>query len=237
MPLRRFLKNRAMRRATSVNVSGIEVSLLDEHIVPEIRRQIYLGEYEVPEITAARKLLRDGDKVLELGTGLGIVTAIIARNVGVSGKIRTFEANPRLLEPARKLFLRNAIHNVEAVHGVLIPGTTEGTRTFHFAKNFPEGSLRLPADAQGAVEVSAIPLAQVISSFRPDVLVCDIEGAEAELIPALDASGLRAAVIELHPHRLSRQEVAAIYDNLARQGLYPMIECSSGTVVAFERVT
>lgn len=218
----------------SVNYDGIEVPLTGSHVVAPIREQILAGVYERPEIDAARALVRDGDRILELGTGMGVVTAILSRAAGPGGAIRTYEANPDMLASAADLFRRNDVINVEAVHGVLVTGGAR-VRRFHFAEFFPEGSLRLPGSKTGETEVPAFDLAEALADFRPDVLVCDIEGAEAELIPALNLSRLRAVIVELHPRRLSDTEVRSIYDHMLSGGLYPRIEHSGGTVVAFDR--
>ena len=76
----------------------------------------------------------------------------------------------------------------------------------------------------------------IMAEVRPDILICDIEGGEEELIPALPLDGLRGVVIELHPHIVGREGIARIFKAFLDAGLVPMVEHSSETVVAFERV-
>lgn len=235
MGLRRYRRERLRRLATSIDYHGVDIPLSGTHIAPPIRDQLFDDDYERHEINAAQALIEKGDRILELGTGMGVVTALLSRATGPRGRVLSFEANPHLIAPAAELFRRNSVTNVDAVHGVLVP-EEGGTRRFHFAEYFPEGSLRMPNSKLGEIEVPAFNLTEVLSNFRPDILICDIEGAEADLIPAFDVTGLRAAVIELHPHRLSDVEIKAIYDRLIEAGLYPRIEFSAGTVVAFERL-
>jgi hypothetical protein len=88
------------------------------------------------------------------------------------------------------------------------------------------------------ISVPAVQLNDVVAEFKPNVLVCDIEGGELELIPALDASGLRAVVMELHPDRLSVAQLAEIDAALAAHGLIPNHSPPlGGTVILYERNT
>ena len=77
---------------------------------------------------------------------------------------------------------------------------------------------------------------KIIIEMAPNVLVCDIEGAEEFVIPGCDLSSLRAVVLELHPSLVSRKGMQKIYDACINANLYPKIELSSKQVVAFERV-
>jgi len=203
----------------------------------DVLDHLIVGKYETPEILGLAQVVRPGDRVLELGAGLGIITALAARAAAPGGRVLAFEANPTLLKDTHDFWAENNIDNVELRHAVLVPENA-GTRMFHLAASFAESSLLTPdaKNDQGAVEVPAERLGDVIADFQPDVLLCDIEGAEAELIPALEAPGLRAAVIEFHPDRLPRRDVAEIYDALIRQGLYPEPTAPGGTVVIFTRV-
>ncbi len=232
MGLRRLYRDWAIRTAKRIAYRGITVPLTGDHMIRPVVVQLFSDAYEVPEITALQAVVRPGDRVLELGTGLGIVTALAAR-AAQGGKVLTFEANPALIAPAAALFSQNQIGNVEARHGVITDGPGGGTLSFHLAEFFPEGSLA--KKGVGVIEVPTWSAAETVKDFHPDVLICDIEGAEGDLLPALDLSSLRAAVIELHPHILSGTAVARIYGHLFQHGLFPAIEHSSGTVVVFQR--
>ncbi|MFN4129331.1 MAG: FkbM family methyltransferase [Paracoccaceae bacterium] len=206
-------------------------------MIAPILQQIRDGAYERPEIAGLARTIRPGDRVLELGAGLGIITALAARAAGPDGAVRSYEANSALLPDTRAFLAANAVTTVDLRHAVLVPEGNPAPRRFHLAASFAESSL-LWADGrhpQGTVEVPAEGLHEVLTDFRPDVLICDIEGAEAELLPALPTSSLRAAVVELHPDRLSPAQIQSIYDAMAAQGLYPQEPGPGGTVVIYAR--
>ncbi len=241
MGLRRTYRKLVCRYAASLPFHGLTVPLKRAGMTEDLAGFIFLGTYEAPEIAGVKAVVRPDDRVLELGAGLGIVTALIARAAS-KGQVVAYEANPDIV-PATAAFLSDhGIRNVDLRLGVLVTDAADGsegaprTRPFHLAASFEEGSLLAGRSSGRTVDVPAHALAEVMSTFRPTVLVCDIEGAEAFLIPATDASSLRAAVIELHPARLNRAEIASVYAAMARHGLYPEIANSARTVVTFTKV-
>ena len=151
--------------------------------------------------------------------------------------MRSFEANPSLVDDTRAFLAANGIATVDLVHAVLVSEPNPAPRRFHLAESFAEGSLlaKEGQDPTRTVEVPAESLAAVMAEYRPDVLICDIEGAEVELFPAFPPSTLRAAVVELHPDRLTLIQIQSIHDGLAAQGLHRQQPGPGGTVEIFSR--
>jgi FkbM family methyltransferase len=196
-----------------------------------------LGVYERPEIAGLSSVIRPGDRVLELGAGLGIISALAGRAAGQSGRVLSYEANPDLISDTQAFFASNGIANVTLVNAVLVNEADPATRQFHLAGSFAESSL-LGVEGRGSkgkVTVSAESLPRVLSEFQPDVLICDIEGAEIELFPAFPPSSLRAAVVELHPDRLTPGQIQSIHDGMAAQGLHRQQPGPGGTVEIYIR--
>jgi hypothetical protein len=109
---------------------------------------------------------------------------------------------------------------------------------FYIRRNFLASSMDPEVEKSAITEEVAIPrhaLGAVLEDLRPDLLVCDIEGAEADLLPAGDWSGLRAAVIELHPQWIGQAGVAAVFAAMARAGLTYFPMASEAKVVTFLR--
>uniref|UniRef100_UPI003F6BC92C FkbM family methyltransferase n=1 Tax=Yoonia sp. TaxID=2212373 RepID=UPI003F6BC92C len=235
MGLRRAYKNYVFSKMNNVAFKGLDVPFSGPQFSSAIREQLQNGSYEISEINGLQAVIRPADRVLELGTGLGIITSLAARQAK-NGHVLSFEANPDLIGDARNLVRLNGLSNVEIRHGVLLKEPTTAEQTFHVAASFAESSLRPMANAVTSITVPTHDLSKVLTGFRPDVLICDIEGAEADLLPQVDLATIRAAVVELHPTILSASEVAGIYDHFIAYRLYPKIEHSGGTVVVFERL-
>ena len=225
----------------SIKYQGLTVPLTRTGMNSEIILAMKREGYEDPEIRGLKRALCSGDKVLELGSGLGIVTALAGRAVGPKGKVLSFEANATMIHDTKDFLAAHGISNVELRHSVLVPkAEKDETRDFHLTGSFASSSLlsNETKKDRGTVSVPAVQLNDVVAEFEPDVLVCDIEGGELELIPALDASALRAVVMELHPDRLSNAQLAEIDAALAAHGLHPNHSSPlGGTVVLYERNT
>jgi FkbM family methyltransferase len=228
-------------RGTQIAIpyEGLREPLHRAGMHPEVIMAMARKGYEQPEIKGLRHAIRPGDRVLELGSGLGIITALSAPAAAPDGRILSFEANPDMIPATRDFLAEHQVTNVELRHAVLMPKAKPGeTRDFFLAGSFASSSL-LGADerrARGTISVLTEQLNDVVADFRPDVLICDIEGAEAELIPALDASNLRAAVVELHPDRLSGEKITAIHAAMAHHGLHLDAKQLGGTVVLYSRL-
>ena len=215
---------------------GLKVRLSGAHVSWGVWKRVTRGDYEKPELDALMALLKPEDRLLELGCGMGLVSGTVAKKYPLL-QVQTYEANPSLLPVIHELHKMNDIRNVSVNNAVLVNSKTSGLRDFYLHKSFAVGSLVPPSiTAVSTIQVDETDVRAVLSSFKPDVLLCDIEGGEAELFPGLDLSGLRAVIVELHPLVIGRRAEALIYDALAASGLYPRIELCSGTVVAFEAV-
>lgn len=223
---------------TTIDYQGLKVPIKRSGMRSDVILALARNYYEIPEINGLRHVVQVGDRVLELGSGIGVVTALIGRACGPNGRVLSFEANPDLIDDTRKFLKDHDIKNVEIFHAVLVPDACANeTRDFHLSGSFASNSLINIKDEQGSkiISVPAKSAKDVMTEFKPNILVCDIEGGEAELIPALEAGDLRAVVIELHPHILSAEQIDTIYASLAAQGLQPSSDKLGGTVVLFQR--
>lgn len=226
---------RQIEAGKPIEYHGITVPVTEGHMPLPILIQIAEDAYERPELRAAEGMVQSGDRILEMGTGLGIVSGLISR-MAEGVEIRSFEANPNLLPHIAELHRLNDITNVSVTHAMLEPDPASDTRTFHVHKYFSEGSIFQTEMSEEAIEIPVLDINAVVQEFKPTVLVCDIEGAEEVVIPNCDLSTLRALVLELHPAVMSRMGMKRIFDACLGAGLYPRIELSSEQVVAFEKI-
>ena len=86
-------------------------------------RRIQEARYEGEEIAGALHVVRQGDRVLEMGAGLGVVSAVTALNARPA-RILSFEANPALIPHIRALHAeQNALLQAARI-GVACEGST-----------------------------------------------------------------------------------------------------------------
>src|SRR5882757_6098229 len=91
-------------------IHGVTVPIEPEDVSPIIWARLSEGTYEASEARWAPKAARKGDRILELGTGLGIITSVLAAIQDV--QIWSFEADPVTAELAQKVITANCRSNV-----------------------------------------------------------------------------------------------------------------------------
>lgn len=230
-----YLRRLFHRHRGRLTYDGLIVPITSKVITDQILDTLWKHKYEEPELRALSALMRPQDRVLELGLGMGLVSGVMARR-HPAARFVSYEANPDMRPAIERLHQANGITNVEVRSAIVAPLDQGATRRFRLHRHFTESSLVAASADMAEVDVPVHDPAAVMAEVRPDLLVCDIEGAEEELIPILPMAGLRAAVIELHPHIVSRAGMARIFGAFLDAGLVPVVEQSLETVVAFERV-
>jgi FkbM family methyltransferase len=229
------------RRETVVNIDGLSVFVDRQNYHETIVHYLDLGEYEGRERFLAEQLIRPDDRVLEVGTAIGVVSMTIARIVGAQN-IRTFDANPDIVADARANFRRNGLHRIDSRVGVLrtrrdierCPGETD----FFVDKAFWASRLDASLETQGIVKVIKIPtfpLEDQIASHSANVIVCDIEGGEAALFGNADLAGVRLIVMETHDWAVGADAIGAMTRKLELDGFVVDPQWSLGPFLVLSR--
>ncbi len=163
--------------------------------------RINAARYEGQEIAGALHVIEEGDRVLEIGAGIGVVGGVMARHSGAE-RILSFEANPQLIPVVRALYAMNGLdERIEVRNEVLVtaPDAPEAME-FHVRSSYLGSSLLNPEGRPSdLVRVPTRSFAEVCPELQPNVLIMDIEGGELELLRHMDLSGFRGVVLEFHP--------------------------------------
>ena len=99
-----------LRKLTRPNIVQCDdaVLFIGELAKTSYARSIYRGSHEVEERNVIRKHLEVGDRVLEFGTGIGLITVLCCKTVG-SENVVTYEANPSMEPLLRQTFELNDV--------------------------------------------------------------------------------------------------------------------------------
>ena len=213
-----------------VEIANVKIRLGD-HISLKIRDSIRSGGYERSELHALRSKLTPGDVVMELGTGLGFLSAYCAKIVG-SENVYTFEANPAMEPHIRDTF---ALNNVSPKLEICVLADTSGEHSFYVKEAFWESSLIPQTSAAEVVKVPAKPVNGEIARINPTLLVMDIEGGEYDLFQQINLAGVAKMVIELHPHEIGIEKVKFVVSMLYRSGFRADKDASSVDVLGLDR--
>lgn len=215
---------------------GMKIPKHPQITTGRIRGALKGDTYERKECDAVLRMVQEGDVVLELGGGIGYMSTLIATHKKVSA-VHTFEGNPALIPYIHSVHAANEVSNV-TVHNALLADGPGDPVPFYVRKNFLGSSLDGSIDADSIVSTEMIEqrdINAVLGDLKPTVLVCDIEGAEAQLLPAADLSCLRVAIVELHPQWIGQSGVQAVFDSMHRAGLTYFPKASEAKVVSFRK--
>ncbi|MEI4234644.1 FkbM family methyltransferase [Roseovarius sp. D22-M7] len=225
------------RDMAEYEIDGLRMVVPDALLNPRIAGKLDAGRYEAHEAHAAAMRLRAGQRVLELGGGIGYVAAICARVTGARN-VTCLEANPALLPVIRANLARNGFAEVTLVHGAVTGRDSPAAPVaFDGAKSFWAGRIAEGAGTAGAgVEVPALGLDALLDRVRPQVVIMDIEGAEQHLFGAPWPAHVRSVMMELHPGRYADTVVQCIVDCMSESGLTYDPGPSCGRILCFRRV-
>ena len=201
-----------------IESSGIKVPFVPAIITPKIERPMRNNRYEGGECAALRRILRPGDRVLELGAGVGLLSTVAGLVEGVES-VTTIEANPDLIPLIRETHRLNGVTKVDLRNGIATPDAGPEI-PFYLRADFWASSMEPDSRPyQRVVHLRQWGLKQLIAEVNPTVIVCDIEGGEMGLFDAADLSGVRAMVVEFHPKVYGEKGLARIMGVLAAKGL------------------
>lgn len=195
--------------------------------------------YESYERQVISAVLRVGDRVLEAGTAVGVLTMLAASIVG-PGNIFTFDANAAIVSDARANFKANGLEKITAVVGALRNRSrwleTEREVDFHVSRDFWASRLEAPqSDIERTERVPLFCLEDKIRDYRINVLICDIEGGEAELLIGADLSSIRLIIVETHYWVNGRNRIDSMVEDLIRGGFHINLDHSYGHLSVFDR--
>jgi FkbM family methyltransferase len=222
---------RRLLRVRHVSIDGLSLIAYRQDIPKHVSQMLVRGDYEMPERRAVSQLLRPGDRVLEIGSCVGVVALTAARIVGADN-VLAFEPNPMAAKVARENFALNAL-TIELMTTAV--GVEDGTLDLRVASDSWLGaSGRRQFDGR-TVATPMRSISSVVADFRPSVLVIDTEGMEEELLPACPLSGVRALVVEVHPDVIGADGVARLGRHLSECGFALNDRLSSGDTQTWGR--
>lgn len=210
---------------------GLTLYLPEAALKGNLERALSSGRYENHEANALLLHLRPGDRMLDLGAGLGFLCALAAGVLGEDAVLGV-EAGPETVKLARRNLAANGFQGVRVLRGAVVAGG-EGEVEFGVRPAFWASSLRGPEgwpENAEVIRVPARPLGKLLAKFQPTVISCDIEGGEREVLTE-PLPGVRLVVVETHPQVYGAEGVAQIVAGLAAQGFVKAAGAKRDTLV------
>lgn len=216
-----------------VTLHGIKIPLSPDEVSPVIWQAITSGRYEAKEAKWVFKAVKRGDRVLELGSGIGVITSLMATIPDV--RIWAFEANPSTAALAQRVIEANTAGNVTLTQGILTAGEPTEHR-FYVRKDLWMSSMdKDQGPYEHEILLASANIDDFIAAQNINVLVMDIEGAERDLLQKADLQGVERIFLELHDHLYGLAGIRDITQALAEKGYAYDPRGSYGPCVLFAK--
>ena len=203
--------------------------VVDPLLSNELIYYLALGDYEQSDLEMIERMVRPGDKVMDVGGGAGICAARMAQCAQTPVVI--VEARSDLKD---LIFANLAANDLEGefVQGALCDSVPDGTEVhFTMCENLWFSSL--DGQTNGTkISTPSIRWFTLMERYTPDVVLIDIEGAETDL-DFNTPHQPRAIAVEIHTPSIGSQKTCDVIQRIIDSG-YRVVDVASQTW-AFEK--
>ncbi|WP_045021221.1 FkbM family methyltransferase [Rhizobium nepotum] len=221
-----------------ISYHGVELDLDPSFMSKEMIEVIKQNRYEMQESRQLGRIIQREEVVLEIGAGIGFISALIAKNP-LTKSVVSYEANPALIPKIVDTLTRNVSlesKKWEVRNAVLMNGTCPDHIDFFVHRDFWASSLDPSSSHERVEKVKVESFNAVLAMVRPTLIVCDIEGGELELFRNADLSGVKKVFLETHQKRLGRRAMRDLFDYFHARDFHYDQAHSEGAVVLFSHV-
>jgi FkbM family methyltransferase len=159
----------------------------------------FIPTYDVDELAFVNQCLREGDVALDVGAQIGLYTLTFSKAVGASGRVFSFEPDPR----NRERLLGNAALNDFARNVTLVPvalSDSAGQATFYRSSNLGHSSMN-----------AAVATESRVDEIRVETTTLDAYCRQASLervrLAKIDVEGHETAVLSGARETLARHAI------------------------------
>jgi len=199
------------------------------------RATYFLGRfYDLETQLLLIHVLRAGERFVDIGANIGMLSLLAARLTGPTGIVDAFEPNPRCAERIRAYVRTNCIDNIR-LHPVALADVESTLVLTVPTYNSGEGTLTnlevAPAAGKPAVERFDVPVrigdrALEFDARAPVLIKIDVEGYECQVLTGLNETLRKAGPLvltEVVPGHLARAQrtAADLFDLMAGYGYRP----------------
>lgn len=172
---------------------------------------------------AMLRVLQPGMVAVDVGANYGYYSVLMGRRVGRTGRVISFEPNPRMAELLRKSMWISGIREIDEFHEQAAFSTSGESVRFFFSQERPmNGRVTDVKPYEGdMIDVPTIRLDDVLPE-RVDFVKIDAEGAEREIWRGMEktiANNPQLQVfMEFNPNRSSNYDAREFLDKMTEDG-------------------
>ena len=220
----------------AIVLSGVTIPIDENIFSPTVITAMRSGKYENRESHVLPNILKEGDRVLEIGAGVGYISTLAARDSRTAA-IRVYEANPFLIPVIKNVHKINKVDGIEVINRVLSNSKPDSKSKFYLRKDFWGSSLaEEPWDYEGTIDVQNASFSKEIEAFNPTLIICDIEGGELDLFLGAELNRVERVYMEVHQEVIGGLGMKRLFEAMSDKGFYYNQWHSCGAVVLFSKV-
>ena len=197
------------------SVRGLRMDL-DASIGPKIFHLLRSGAYEAGDFDLYRSHLVHGERVLDLGGGVGVTAAYCALITGC--EVIVVEPNPRLHPLIRRQATVNGVHVRIDTRCAIATNAMDHVPFYLHAELWRSTLVPEPHERYQQIQVDTVAVNSLIEATRPDVLIVDIEGAEQDLFHSAPCHLPKKLFVEIHVPKIGETASADLMERLTGLG-------------------
>jgi FkbM family methyltransferase len=141
-----------------------------------IGTQLFLkGTYGAGRVEEIRKIVKEGDTVIDIGANIGYFTVLLANIVGNGGKVYAFEPDPRNTKLLKRTIERNGWKNVFLVNNAV--SNMVGELTLYQTHSHAGNSIS-QCEAESTIKVDVVTIDSVLNMQKVSFIKMDMDGSE-----------------------------------------------------------
>lgn len=218
----RIIKARSKDRFVLKDIQGSMMYL--DKMDSGISKELALDRIrEVESTKTIKKIIKEGDVVVDIGANIGYYLLMESKIVGKNGKIYGIEPVPSNVKIIEKNVKANNYKNIEIFQMAI--GDKNGKTKINISRKSNWHSILYSDEIEAtySIDVDIITLDEFLKKKEhPDFVRMDVEGYEYNII-----SGMRKTLkskrplkifIELHPHLMGTEKTSFILNELKNNG-------------------
>ncbi|EFO31313.1 FkbM family methyltransferase [Roseibium sp. TrichSKD4] len=216
-----------------VNLEDVKLHLDENEVAGKIVDALLNKTYESDEAYCVKNLVKPGDRILEIGAGMGFITTILSQIEDV--KVWSFDANPALIELLKRTATINN-NNVASLNIGAFSAKAHGEMDFYIRQEFWMSSLyKEQGPYEEVIKIKTRNIDDFIRDNSINCLVMDIEGAEKEILEDAKLLGIERICVELHPQIYGHTGIGSINNHINGKGFRINKKYSSNLCISYDR--
>jgi FkbM family methyltransferase len=205
---------RRLRNLDTLRIRGVLVGTSKAATPHSVRNALFKGVYEEHECDIVERIVKRGDRILEIGAGIGLVS-LLATQLAGEGQVLSCEANPALERLIRANYALNGWKPNLRMGAV---AASAGKVSFHQNDNLLSSS-RIDRKLAGqTITVESHSINDLLAAHAANIIIMDVEGSETELLASADLSRVESIIVEMHPHIVGQAEIDELLGKLKSDG-------------------